>query len=73
MYTGSDNTEVETNYGRNDDSTNHHEPTWKVKEQRRRFRQKIFGDHYNYNYRKPNQHVSEFLITLENVSDPGKS
>ena len=68
MYTGADNTEIETNSGKNDYSLNHHEPTWKVKEQRRNFRKKIFGDHYNYNYRKPNQHVLVSIMDLENVS-----
>lgn len=33
------------------------DPTWKIKDQRKKFRQKIFGEHYNYNYRRPNQQV----------------
>ena len=32
-------------------------PLWKLKEDRKKFRKKIFGDYYNYSYKRPNQHV----------------
>ena len=55
MYTA-EQTEIESNEP-SSAFHNYHEPARRAKEQRRNFRKKVFGEHYNYNYRKPNQHV----------------
>lgn len=60
MYTGVDNNELEAES--EEAGKSQQESIWKIKERRRKFQKKVFGEHYNYNYRRPNQNVHVSLF-----------